>query len=210
VLENASDSSSVVRQPFAQRSRNQRAKVTNNPRRMAIDGRTPLGRRLRDIADQLADGLGGWSVLTELQAASVRKSAELQALAEDARARKLNGATDVTLDDLVRLDRLAEQSVRRLNLPSASGKPAAPAAPTFADIAAEAQADAARRRARELAADAEEAAPPELPADGDGAKREPVRSGRLLEPHVGDRLHVDDGREIEVVGDDDDPSEAPR
>jgi hypothetical protein len=116
MLENASDSSSLVRRPFAQRSRNQRAKVTNNPRRMAIDGRTPLGRRLRDVADQLADGLGGWSALSDLQAASVRKSAELQALAEDARARKLNGATDVTLDDLVRLDRLAEQSVRRLGL----------------------------------------------------------------------------------------------
>ena len=96
---------------------------------MVIDGRTPLGRRLRDIADQLAAGLGGWSALTELQAAAVRKAAELAALAEDARAKRLKGDTTITLDDVVRLDRLAEQSVRRLGLPSAAGEPAETPAP---------------------------------------------------------------------------------
>src|SRR5260221_627362 len=107
-------SSSIDRQPIASRSPTSRARMTNQPRRMVISGRTALGRRLRDIADQLADGLGGWPRLNELQASAVRKAAELTALAEDARARRLNGAADVTLDDVVRLDRLAEQSVRRL------------------------------------------------------------------------------------------------
>jgi hypothetical protein len=125
MLENASDSSSVVRRSFSQRARNQRSKITNHPNKMAIDGRTPLGRRLRDLGDQLAAGLGGWPQLNELQAAAVRKAAELTALAEDARARKLNGATDVTLDDLVRLDRLAEQSVRRLGLDGRRREPTA-------------------------------------------------------------------------------------
>jgi hypothetical protein len=83
------DGSQLDRQLFASRARNQRSKITNRPSKMVIDGRTPLGRRLRDIADQLAAGLGDWSALTDLQAASVRKSAELQALAEDARARRL-------------------------------------------------------------------------------------------------------------------------
>ena len=168
---------------------------------MVIDGRSPLGRRLRDLADQLASGLGGWPALTDLQAAAVRKAAELAALAEHARAARLKGDISVTLDDVVRLDRLAEQSVRRLGLPSAAGKPVAPVAPTFAEIALQAQADAARRRAHELAADA---------ADDEGgtAPRQGAGDERFEQAQIGDHLEIDDGRVIEVIPDD--PPERPR
>jgi hypothetical protein len=54
---------------------------------------------------------------------AVSRAAVLTAIAEDARVRKLNGACDVNLDDLVRLDRVAAQAVKALGLPSASGKP---------------------------------------------------------------------------------------
>jgi hypothetical protein len=169
---------------------------------MVVSANTPLGRRLRDMADHLAAGLGGWSQLNELQTAAVRKAAELWALSEDARAQRLKGATDVTLDEILQLERAADRAIRRLGIQPGSGKPA-PSAPTFAEIALQAQADAARRRAHELAADAEEAAPPEqAPADSDGAKRYPA-TGRYLAPRVGDRIEADDDRTIELIPDDD-------
>jgi hypothetical protein len=110
------DGSQLDRQPFASRARNQRSKITNRPSKMVIDGRTPLGRRLRDIADLLAADLGGWAELTEMQAAAVRDAAEYRALAEDARSRRLKGDGSVALDDVVRLGRLAEQCERRLGI----------------------------------------------------------------------------------------------
>jgi hypothetical protein len=59
----------------------------------------------------------GREVTVEL-AVAIGKAAELVALAEDMRARALRGV-DVNADDLVRMQRLADASVRRLNLPSA-------------------------------------------------------------------------------------------
>jgi hypothetical protein len=56
-------------------------------------------------------------------AAAVTKAAELVALVEDMRARALRGV-EVNADDLVRMQRLADASVRRLALPSGSTKPA--------------------------------------------------------------------------------------
>jgi hypothetical protein len=115
MLENASDSSSLVGRPFARRSRKQRSKITNRPTKMVIDGRSQIGRRLRDLADQFADGLGGWQQLSELRATAVRKAAELVAIAEGLRADRLRGLP-VSPDDIVRTDRLAHLAVRQLGL----------------------------------------------------------------------------------------------
>jgi hypothetical protein len=57
------------------RSANCRSRVTNKPRRMAIDGRSQLGRRVRDLAETFAVQLGGWPVLSDLMAANVRRQA---------------------------------------------------------------------------------------------------------------------------------------
>src|SRR6266481_1297312 len=86
----------------APRPRNLRSRITNRPSKMALDGRSALGRRVRDLAETFALELGGWSRLTEMQAASVRCAAEMVALFEKARADALHeGRADP--DALVRL-----------------------------------------------------------------------------------------------------------
>jgi hypothetical protein len=83
---------------------------------MVISGRSALGRRIKDLADAYAERLGGWSQLTDLETAAVRRAAEMTALAEAERTRRLAGETNTTIDDLVRIDRLAAQTVRALDI----------------------------------------------------------------------------------------------
>jgi hypothetical protein len=175
---------------FAPRPANSRSRATNRPQKMAIDGRTELGRRVRDLAESFAQQLGGWTALTDMQAAAVRRAAELGALAEQSRRDALRGGSIDPLA-LSRLEGVAARAERALGLPAVGGKPAATSAPTFAEIALQAQADAARRRAHELATDAEEAAP-----------LEPT-TGCSLAPRGDDRIEADDDRTIEVIPDDD-------
>jgi hypothetical protein len=54
--------------------------------------------------------------------AAVGKAAELISISEDMRAKMLRGV-DVNADDLVRMQRLADLSVRRLALPTGSSRP---------------------------------------------------------------------------------------
>jgi hypothetical protein len=49
-------------------------------------------------------------------AGAIERAAQLQALAEAARARALRADPHVTLDDVVRLNRLSESAVRALRL----------------------------------------------------------------------------------------------
>jgi hypothetical protein len=82
---------------------------------MCISGRTALGRRIRDLADSYAVQLGGWSALSDMQAAAVRRAAELTAIAEQARVDALrNGCADPV--SLARLEGCADRAVRRLRL----------------------------------------------------------------------------------------------
>jgi hypothetical protein len=98
-----------------ERPRNQRSRVSNRPQRMVVSARTAAGRRLRDLADAYAQVLGGWAGLSDVQAANVRKAAELTALAEQARADALrNGCNDPAA--LTRLEHLADKAVRRLGV----------------------------------------------------------------------------------------------
>src|SRR6516164_7941626 len=88
------------------RARNQRSRITNRPHRPAISGRSAVGRRLKDRAEAYAEALGGWSGLTDVQTAAVRKAAELTALSEAARRDALrNGCVGVNeADQLIRLE----------------------------------------------------------------------------------------------------------
>jgi hypothetical protein len=177
-----------------------------------VDGRTRAGRRAKELIRQFEVALG--EGITDGQRLAIHRAAVLTAVAEDTRMRRLAGEA-IPLDDLVRVDRLAAQAVRQLGISSAA-KPAV--ASTFAEIAAQAQADAARRRAHELAADAADDEGGTVPGQGAGDERpagnERSTGGtacvpdRLLEPRVGDRIELDDGRIIEVV--EDDPPERPR
>jgi hypothetical protein len=161
---------------FAPRPANSRSRVTNRPQKMAIDGRTELGRRVRDLAESFAQQLGGWPVLTDMQAAGVRRAAELGALAEQSRRDALRGGS-VDPIALSRIEGVADRAVRRLGLPSAAGKAAAPP-----DL-----------KAYLAALPKEPVAPVRTPA----APSSPFERAR-----VGDRVPLNDGREIEVVSDD--------
>ena len=92
-----------------------RARISNKPHRMVIDGRSQLGRRLQDLAESFAAQLGGWARMSDLMSSNVRRAAELMALAEQTRAEALR---DGNVDPLalVRLEGAATRAVRALGL----------------------------------------------------------------------------------------------
>ena len=47
---------------------------------MSIDGRSRLGRRVADLAEDFAQRLGGWASLSDTMIASIRRAAELSSL----------------------------------------------------------------------------------------------------------------------------------
>ena len=70
-----------------------------------LDRGTRAARRARALAADFATELGG--ALSVAQRAAVEQAATLTALSEDAASRRLGGAVDVSLEDVVRLGRLA-------------------------------------------------------------------------------------------------------
>lgn len=87
-----------------------------------LDGRTRIARRARKLLVAFAKAVGKYDDLVIAHA--VTDAAELCAIAEDARARFMRGE-DVSLDDLVRIERAAALAVKRLNL-KPSDAPKAP------------------------------------------------------------------------------------
>jgi len=101
------------------------AKPKPNKRRarVSIDKRYAIGRRYKQLAALYCERVGLDVERDPVLLAAVEKAAQLTALAEAAAARALRADPKVTLDDVVRLTRLADLAVRRLNLPSAASKP---------------------------------------------------------------------------------------
>jgi hypothetical protein len=94
--------------------------MTNDPLRVRADGRTPQGRRIRDLFRAWHIGMGQPSDPTVQ--ALVLTAAELTVAAETARAALLAGTGDI--DAVVRLENLASRSVRKLGIkPGAHPKP---------------------------------------------------------------------------------------
>jgi hypothetical protein len=92
------------------------------PRR--IDNRRRTARRAKALREYFTAVLvGSGRELTVDLIERVMKASELTALAEDMRAKMLRGEADVCADDLVRVTRLADVSVKRLALPTGSAKP---------------------------------------------------------------------------------------
>jgi hypothetical protein len=120
----------VTRVPSVDAAPRRRRRWRYVPRR--IDNRTRTARRAKALREHFTAALvGSGRELTVDLTERVMKASELTALAEDMRAKMLRGEADVCADDLVRVTRLADASVRRLNLPpSAASKPT----PTLADI----------------------------------------------------------------------------
>jgi hypothetical protein len=89
-----------------------------------IDYRKRVGRRARELSQHFTAAIiaSGREMTVEL-AVAIGRAGELVALAEDLRARMLRADPNANADDVVRMQRLADASVRRLTLPSGSSKP---------------------------------------------------------------------------------------
>jgi hypothetical protein len=118
-------------------SRGVAAKTTRQGKRapVSVDMRFAIGRRIKQLTATFRERVGLGADPDPVLLAAVEKAARLTALAEDASARALRADPKVTLDDVVRLTRLADISVRRLNL----DRHKAPSGPSLADIIREEQ-----------------------------------------------------------------------
>jgi hypothetical protein len=96
-----------------------------------FDGRFVLGRRVHKLAATFRQRLGIDEADPDpLLLSAIDRAAQLQALAEQAAAGALRADPKVGLDDLVRLQRLADLAVRRLRLDQSRK----PTAPTLSDL----------------------------------------------------------------------------
>jgi hypothetical protein len=95
-----------------------------------IDGRSAAAKRAKRLTAEYVAALGGSDAVDPVMLAKVRRAAELVVVAECARAKAMQG--DAVLDDMVRVDRLADLAVRRLGL---DRKPASPV-PSLAEYVA--------------------------------------------------------------------------
>lgn len=88
----------------------------------AVDGRTLVARRRRELIDVYATALGGPLGLSEGQLIDVRKAAELTALAEQARAKAMREGTGdaAELSAMIRLESTAARAVRALDIKAAA------------------------------------------------------------------------------------------
>jgi hypothetical protein len=97
----------------AELPKRQRARRTNDPL-ASLDTNTARGRRVADLVRAYLRALGN-PVDIELQAAVIA-AAELQVLAEEARASALKQAGSCDLDRVVRVQGAADRAVRRLGI----------------------------------------------------------------------------------------------
>jgi hypothetical protein len=94
--------------------------LTNDPLRKRADGRTPQGRRIRDLFRAYSNAMGTPS--DPATQAAILAAAELVVAAECARAKVLADGGDV--EQLIRLENLAARATRRLGVkPNSTSKP---------------------------------------------------------------------------------------
>jgi hypothetical protein len=97
-----------------------RAALTNDPLRARADGRTPQGRRIRDLFRAYSSAMGSPS--DPATQAAILAAAELVVAAERARAKVLDDGGDV--EQLIRLENLAARATRRLGVkPNCESRP---------------------------------------------------------------------------------------
>jgi hypothetical protein len=93
-----------------------------------IDRRGRLGKRVAELTAMFAAAVGGEQ--TAMRKLKVEKAAQLTALSELARGDFMRDGKG-TLDDIVRLERKADQAFRSLGLTEAKSKPSNPLAAHF-------------------------------------------------------------------------------
>ena len=89
-----------------------RAALTNDPLRARANGRTPQGRRIRDLFRAYSAAMGSPS--DPATQAAILAAAELMVAAERARAEFLADGGDI--EQLIRLENLAARATRRLGV----------------------------------------------------------------------------------------------
>ena len=108
---------------FAERPSTVRSRITNGSKQLAnVDGRTAAARRYRDLAQSLADDLGGAASLTEAQRALVRQAAGMIVRSEQLQAAILRGEI-VDNEQLTRLANAATRILTRLGLKKRAVQP---------------------------------------------------------------------------------------
>jgi hypothetical protein len=95
-----------------------RAATTNDPMRARTNGRTSAGRRVRDLYQALLNATGR---IDDIACAQALAAAELVAAAENARTKLLAGQGDI--EQIVRLENLANRAVRRLGIQPGAAAP---------------------------------------------------------------------------------------
>jgi hypothetical protein len=98
-----------------------RAATTNDPMRARTNGRTSAGRRVRDLFTAYLVATGRTDDIARAQALA---AAELTAAAENARTKLLAGDGDI--EQIVRLENLANRAVRRLGIKPGAAAPYVP------------------------------------------------------------------------------------
>jgi hypothetical protein len=93
-----------------------------------IDRRGRLGKRVAELTEMFATAVGG--ELTAMRKMKVDKAAQLTALTELARGDFMRDGKG-TLDDIVRLERKADQAVRSLGLTETKRRQSSPLAAHF-------------------------------------------------------------------------------
>jgi hypothetical protein len=119
------------------------AKRSKLPRH-AIDRRTRLGRRSKELVQLFRSRLGSDVVADAVLAAAVERAARLVCLAEDLSARALRG--EAPADDVVRVTRLADLHMRRLKLDRHVPRDATPSLEQYLQQKAEGNDDVDRDR----------------------------------------------------------------
>ena len=97
------------------KKKQQRAAITLECLR-DMDRRTTKARRIKRLAFEFADMLGGWSSLSFATRRYVESAAVLVIVAEDAQTDFAHGSGRITEEHLVRLVGSADRAIRRLGL----------------------------------------------------------------------------------------------
>src|SRR5262245_41789087 len=100
-------------QPVSARSRQRKARLRTLDH---LDQRTRAAKRARSLAGTFEAALGGTLKLTDAQMQAVRNAAAAVAISEDAQARRLQGDTSVSLDEVIRAARHARAAVHDLGI----------------------------------------------------------------------------------------------
>jgi hypothetical protein len=87
-----------------------------------IDKRTPLGKRITELTALFTSAFAA-DDLTLMRREKIGEAAQLKALAEAERGRWMRGEARCDLDELMRLERRAQQAVKALGLSEAKREP---------------------------------------------------------------------------------------